>query len=138
VVAVQAGRPMTARLHYRVARPLARPIFSLGLSDGRLGCFVLASMLVDGDVPETIEGEGHVDCTFFDLPLQPRVYELWGSVRGEAGFGDLVDWQRLRLFRVVAEVSGAGRSVVAHSLADAPVRLPYRWRVNGRATGGAA
>ncbi|HEX2112345.1 MAG TPA: ABC transporter ATP-binding protein [Gaiellaceae bacterium] len=138
VAEVRAGTSMTARLHYRVDRPLARPIFSLGLSDGRLGCFALASMLVDGEVPDTIEGEGHVDCTFFDVPLHPRVYELWGSVRGEAGFGDLVDWQRLRLFRVVAEISGAGRGVVAHSLADAPVRLPYRWHVNGRRTGHAA
>jgi lipopolysaccharide transport system ATP-binding protein len=130
VEAVRAAEPMTARLHYRVSRPIPGPIFSLGLSDGRIGCFALASMLVDGDVPAVLEGEGHIDCTFLELPLQPRVYELWGSVRGEAGFGDLVDWQRLRLFRIVADVEGRGKSVVAHSIGDAPVKLPYRWSVD--------
>jgi hypothetical protein len=90
-------------------------------------------MLVDGDVPDVITGEGHVDCVFADVPLQPRVYEIWGSVRGAAGFGDLVDWQRLGLFRVHGDVLERGRSAVTHSLEDAPVRIPYRWMVgNGR------
>ena len=131
---VRSGEPLTARLHYRARREISGPIFSLGISDGRIGCFALASMLVDGQAPESIAGEGYVDCTFADLPLQPRTYELWGSVRGAAGFGDLVDWQRLRLFRVSDEVAGEGLSAVTHSMDDAPVRLPYRWAVrNGSA-----
>jgi ABC-type polysaccharide/polyol phosphate transport system ATPase subunit len=126
---VQAHKPMTVRVHYRVPRPVTRPIFSIGLSDGRLGCFALASMLVDGQGPDVISGEGHVDCVFADLPLQPKVYEVWGSVRGQVGFGDLVDWQRLGLFRVRGGVNELGRSAVAHSLDDAPVKIPYRWLV---------
>jgi ABC-type polysaccharide/polyol phosphate transport system ATPase subunit len=125
----EVDRPVVLRLHYVAARPVRGPIFSIGLSDGRHGCFALASMLVDGQTPERLEGSGYVDCRFANLPLQPRTYEIWGSVRGEAGFGDIVAWQRLRLFRVAGEVAGAGKSAVTHSIEDAPVRLPYRWSV---------
>ena len=124
---VAAGRPMTVRLHFRASTPIEGPIFEVGLNDGRIGPFALASMLIDGQSPSSISGEGYVDCTFDDLPLLPRVYELWGGVRGSSGFGDLVDWQRLRFFRVAGEVDGGGPAAVSHSLTNAPVRLPYRW-----------
>jgi ABC-type polysaccharide/polyol phosphate transport system ATPase subunit len=123
----RAGEPLTIRLHYRTPDEIRRPLFSVGLSDGRQGCFTLASMLIDGDVPDSISGEGHIDCSFGDLPLFPKVYEIWGSVRGEAGFGDILNWQRLRLFRVAGELSENGKGAVSHSLSDAPVRLPYTW-----------
>jgi lipopolysaccharide transport system ATP-binding protein len=129
---VSSGEELTVRMHYRAAEPVPGPIFSIGLSDGRLGCFALASMLVDGAAPPLLTGEGHVDCRFLDLPLHPRSYEVWGSVRGEAGFGDLVDWQRLRRFQVRDEVTGSGRSAVTHSMTDAPVKIPYVWDVGVR------
>jgi hypothetical protein len=128
---VASGHRATIRLHYRAPGPIRNPIFSIGLSDGRTGCFALATMLVDGEVPDVIEGEGHVDCTFAGLPLHPRAYEVWGSVRGEAGFGDLVGWQRLGRFRVVGGAEGRGKGSVAHSLSDAPVKIPYEWKANG-------
>ncbi|MBA2462523.1 MAG: ABC transporter ATP-binding protein [Actinobacteria bacterium] len=130
VTELEPGEALTARLHSRAHEPIPGPIFSIGLSDGRLGCFTLASMLIDGKAPALISGDGHVDCTFEELPLRPRTYEVWGSVRGQQGFGDLVDWQRLRLFRVKEDGSlGSGRSAVAHSMADAPVTIPYHWDV---------
>src|SRR5207244_12809768 len=115
----------------RVRSPSDEPIFEGGLNDGRIGPLPLASMLIDGQAPRSITGEGYVDCTFADLPLLPRVYELWGGVRHGAGFGDLVDWQRLRFFRVAGEVDGGGPAAVSHSLSNAPVRLPYRWGFGG-------
>jgi ABC-type polysaccharide/polyol phosphate transport system ATPase subunit len=132
---IPIGGPMTVRLHYLAHDPIEDPIFSLGLSDGKLGCFTLASMLIDGDVPDVIAGEGHIDCAFADLPLQPGTYELWGSVRGQIGFGDLIDWQRLRLFRITGDVPAAGRSAVTHSMA-APVRLPYEWKTRNHSDEG--
>jgi homopolymeric O-antigen transport system ATP-binding protein len=134
VAEVESGEPVTARLHYHAVVPIEGPIFSVGLSDGRSACFTLASMLVDGKAPPVIEGEGYVDCMFAGLPLHPRTYEIWGSVRGGAGFGDLVDWQRLRLFRVTGDIEEGGKGAVTHSMADAPVRLSYSWNVNGTPT----
>ena len=122
-----AGKPLTVRLHFQAAEPIEEPIFEVGLNDGRIGPFALASMLIDGQAPRSIAGEGYIDCTFADLPLLPRVYELWGGVRHGAGFGDVVDWQRLRFFRVSGDVVGGGPAAVSHSLANAPVRLPYHW-----------
>ena len=126
---IETDHPLTVRLHFRAAQPLSRPIFSVGLTDPQVGCFTMASMLIDGQSPEVIEGEGHVDCTFAELPLQPKAYEIWGEVIGESGFGDIVDWQRLRVFRVTGDPGAKGKSAVTHSMSDAPVRLPYRWDV---------
>jgi ABC-type polysaccharide/polyol phosphate transport system ATPase subunit len=126
---IETDAPLTVRLHFRAAKPLVRPIFSVGLNDLRAGCFTMASMLIDGQAPDVIDGEGHVDCTFADLPLQPKAYEIWGEVIGESGFGGIIDWQRLRVFRVVGDVGAKGKSAVTHSMSDAPVRLPYKWDV---------
>jgi ABC-type polysaccharide/polyol phosphate transport system ATPase subunit len=132
-----SGAPLRIRMHYRAARPIHEPIFAVGLGEGTIGCFAVATMSVDGNVPDVIDGEGWIDCSFTDLPLLPRVYEIWGSVRGQAGFGDLIDWQRLRLFRVRGEVTGGGRSAVSHSMAYAPISIPYSW-VFGDSDGGPA
>ena len=130
VTEIGIDMPLTVRLHFRAPEPIERPIFSLGLSDTSAGCFTLASMLIDGQAPDVIVGEGHVDCTFTELPLQPKAYEIWGEVNGESGFGMIVDWQRLRVFRVVGDSGARGKSAVTHSMSDAPVRLPYRWDVS--------
>jgi ABC-type polysaccharide/polyol phosphate transport system ATPase subunit len=127
---VRADEPMSVRVRYRANRRIARPNFSLGLGDGmNLRCFALASMLVDGRAPEYIEGEGTVECHFEELPLRPRTYEVWGEVVGGSGFGDIVDWQRLRRFQVVGEPDTAGgESAVSHTMLYAPVKIPYRWK----------
>jgi ABC-type polysaccharide/polyol phosphate transport system ATPase subunit len=127
---VRADQPMSVRVRYRANRRIARPSFSLGLGDGmNLRCFTLASMLVDGQAPEYIEGEGTVECHFDELPLRPRSYEVWGEVVGGAGYGDIVEWQRLRRFRVVDELVTGGDSAVSHTMLYAPVKIPYHWKL---------
>ena len=128
VTEVAEGDSMTVRLRYLARERIRRPIFTLGLSDGHRTAFSAASMLIDGQVPEELNGEGYLDCTFATLPLQPRAYEVWGEVRTQAGVGFIIDWQRLRRFKVVGEVVGEGRSALAHSVSYAPVKLPYQWR----------
>jgi ABC-type polysaccharide/polyol phosphate transport system ATPase subunit len=127
VSSAQLGRGITIRLHYRAEHEIERPIFSVGLSDGRVGCFALASMLVDGRSPAKIAGSGYVDCAFESLPLFPRMYEIWASVRGAGGYGDIVDWQRVRYLDVEGSIDAGGQGSVVHSMADAPVLLPYHW-----------
>lgn len=127
-----SGEPLTVRLHYRTTAPIEKPVFSIGFSDGRIGCFSLASMLIDGAVPPVLDGAGFIDCVFRELPLQPKSYEIWGSVRGAAGFGDIVEWQRLHVFRVRDETTPLGLSAMTHSMSNAPVRIPYEWRLGPR------
>src|SRR6266511_3495691 len=133
VETAQTGEPLVIRLHYATDGPVESPMFSVGLSDGRRACFTLASMLVDGNVPSVLDGVGYVNLRFADLPLQPRSYEIWGSVRGREGFGDIVRWQRLRMFRVDGEIAAGANASVTHQIDDAPVRLPYAWSFDGRA-----
>ena len=128
---VTPGRPLTVRFHYRAHEPVASPAFSVGISDVRTGVFAVASMLADArSVPPMLEGEGHVDCTFSTLPLHSRTYDLWASIRGGQGFGDLLTWQRLRSMSVVAEVRalGAGAATVT---TEAPVALDHANRMSG-------
>ena len=121
--------PLVARVHYRAAEPVEDPIFEVGVTDGRVGSLALASMLVDGHTTGTLHGEGYVECHFESLPLIPRVYEVWGGVRTASGVGELVQWQRLGVFRLQGGVDDAGKGAVAHLMTKAPVRVEYRWTV---------
>ena len=124
-----SGGPVTVRFHYRTRVPVREPAFSLGLADVRLGSFALASMLVDSaSVPKVLDGTGHVDCRLRELPLFPRTYELWGSIRSEAGFGDHVTWQRLRSMSVSQGASARiGKAAATVTFTEAPVALPHTW-----------
>lgn len=125
---VEPGGELTVRLHY-VAKTVRNPIFEIGITDGRAGSLALASMLADGETPSILDGEGFVDCTFSQLPLLPRVYEVWGGVRTATGVGELVYWQRLAVFRMLGEVDTRGKGGVSQGMTSAPVRAPYSWRV---------
>jgi lipopolysaccharide transport system ATP-binding protein len=129
VDAIGVDDPLVARLHYRAAEPVEDPIFEVGVTDGRVGSLALASMLVDGRTPGVLHGEGYVECRFERLPLVPRMYEVWGGVRTASGVGELVQWQRLGVFRLRGDVEAAGKGAVAHLMTKAPVRIEYRWTV---------
>ncbi|HUR17424.1 MAG TPA: ABC transporter ATP-binding protein [Acidimicrobiales bacterium] len=131
---IPAGASLAVRLYYRASTPVNGPIFSIGLSDGGHRAFTLASMLIDGESPDVLTGEGYVECLFDELPLRPKLYEVWGSVRGAVGFGDIIDWQRLRRFLVTGDVRGQGVGSVSHTLLDAPVALPYSWDIRQEAS----
>ena len=136
VGAVPTGEPITARIHYRTREPVHGPIFELGITDGRLGALGLASMFIDGNVPETLDGRGYVECRFESLPLLPRTYELHGGVLTATGVGELVPWQRLGVFRITGEVAAAGKGAVSQLMEKAPVVLDYSWDIRDGADGG--
>ena len=129
VDSVETGRSLTVRLSLHASQPVRRPIVEIGIADGRIGPLGMASMLIDGATPDVLEGDCMVDCTFHRLPLMPRVYELWGGIMGEAGLGDVLAWQRFRLFRVQGEVEHAGLAAVTETLTKAPVQLDYEWNI---------
>jgi hypothetical protein len=66
-------------------------------------------MFIDGEVPEVLNGAGYVECHFEPFPFRPRVYELWGGVRTGTGVGELVEWQRLGVFRLAGSTEAAGK-----------------------------
>ena len=58
-----------SRIRYDVVR-VERPLFSLRLVCGKVPVFE-ASMVIDGEGPATIEGEGRVECTIEAPRLTP-------------------------------------------------------------------
>ncbi|HVS84794.1 MAG TPA: Wzt carbohydrate-binding domain-containing protein, partial [Gaiellaceae bacterium] len=129
---VRADEPLTVRVHYLAHEPVVRPAFSIGFGDSRLGAFSSASMLVDGETPDVVEGEGHLDCVFERLPLRPRAYEIWCGVRGEHGVGSLVDFTPHRVFEVAGELP-PGKAAVTWGL-KTPVEIPYEWVIPAAVT----
>lgn len=125
----RTGEPMEIRLQVRADAPIAQPIFSIGITDGRPGPLILCSMLIDGRVPDQIAGSAQVSCHLHKLPLLPRVYQVWCSVRGGHAYGDLLDYQIVGVFRVIEGPKNAnGPAAVAHMGTDAPIHTEYDWQ----------
>lgn len=129
VDSLAAGGGLTVRLTVRVSRPIRRPIFEVGIADGRIGPLVLASTRTDGSSPDELIGQSTIECRFPELPLMPRVYELWAGIKDESGLGELLEWQRLRLFRVEGDAEQGAISAVSESLTSAPIQVPFAWSV---------
>lgn len=125
------GDDVVVELCYAAKERILHPYFSVGVGDGRIGNLFLATMLIDGQVPSCIHGRGVIRCRFKSVPLMPRTYQLWGSVRGDLRYGDLVKWQILGTFRVVEHLDGVvqmgDEASVSHIRTDAPVYIPYSW-----------
>lgn len=116
---VSTGDPVVVRVEYEAHAPVSSPCFTVGLSDGRSDSLAIASMQVDGESPQLLHGRGVVECRFEHLPLRPRSYEVWCSVRHESDRATLVAWQPMLEFRVVGAVPAIARG---------PVLIPYEWR----------
>ncbi len=128
----QAGEDIVVQVKYRAECPVESPHFVISTADAQGGPpLFLASMLVDGQAPAKIVGEGVLKCKFKSVPLRPRAYQVWGEVWGNDRARLLVNWQRLGAFRVVDGVNGQigvlGKGAIRHLRADAPISVPYEW-----------
>jgi ABC-type polysaccharide/polyol phosphate transport system ATPase subunit len=127
--AFRTGESISLRLSFHAFESLRRPHVSIGITDGRPGSLILCSMLVDGGAPERVEGDFNVDCNVDSMPLLPRVYEVWASVRSEMAFGDLYDWQRVGAFRITDPPTLGGPAAASHTSLDAPIYVDHSWEV---------
>lgn len=127
--AFKTNEDIEVRLNFRAIVPVNRPHFSIGITDGRPGNLILCSMLVDGGAPDRIDGDVTVSCRLHSVPLLPRVYQLYCSVRSEQAFGDVFDWQPVGSFRMEASIEGAGPAAQAHLSTDGPVHVQHEWEV---------
>ena len=91
----------------------------------------MASMLIDGQAPKRIDGDGVMTCHFRSIPLLPKVYEVWGEVWGADRTEAVVEWQKLGAFRVSVSEHAAqqpvGKGGIRHLRADAPIHVDYQW-----------
>jgi lipopolysaccharide transport system ATP-binding protein len=128
--AFKTGEEMEVRLQFKALTRLPNPHVSIGITDGRPGNLILCSMLIDGNAPQSVEGQFTFSCKLHSLPLLPRVYQLWASVRSEQAFGDLFDWQPLATFRITEFPNLQGPAAQAHVSTDAPIYVSHDWKVS--------
>jgi ABC-type polysaccharide/polyol phosphate transport system ATPase subunit len=117
------------RLRFTSLVPLERPMVSIGVTDGRPGDLILCSMLVDGGSPERLDGDSIVSCRLRALPLLPRVYQLWCSVRSNKAYGDLFDWQQVGAFRICETADLNGPTTRGLQSVGGPILVSHSWKV---------
>jgi len=125
--AFATGESVEVRFHIHVAAPIRSPFFSLGISGGGPGTLVLCSML---DGPERFDldpGSHVVVCRMQALPLGPRSYELWTSVRGSAGIGDILDWTHVGDIRFAPPRESVGPGGATLARLYSPVVVEDSW-----------
>jgi len=83
--AFQPGEPIRIRVEYRAFRPLERPIFRFALTSPQHGVTICAADSHAGEIPDLVDGDGVVSCTFEAPPLQPGLYSVSLSIMGPDG-----------------------------------------------------
>ena len=122
------GEGVCIRVNYRADQPLPKPHFALAVWDATTRQpLILASMLVDGQAPDQIQGSGSVTCQLDAPPLLPRTYHVWGEVYAADRQTQLARWQPLAAFTLVGDHAEGGAGSLRHARSDAPVRAAYRW-----------
>jgi len=126
--AFRTGDTVEIRIDVTAALPIEQPLFSLGISDGRPGTLILCPMPVDAHAPEILIGPRTVSCRINRLPLLPRVYQAWCSVRSGRGDQEILDWQVVGAFQVAAGPTGNGWAAMSDQYSDAPIHAEYEWQ----------
>ena len=122
-----SGEPLEIRFHVFAERALSRPWFSIGITDGRPGALVLCSMLENHQGFDLTPGKHLVTCHLAPLPLGPRVYELYASVREGTGVADLLDWSPVGAIRVSLPEASVGPGAVTTPWIYGAVRVNQNW-----------
>jgi energy-coupling factor transporter ATP-binding protein EcfA2 len=124
------GESLEIRFHLLAEQALSRPWFSVGVSDGRPGALVLCSMLEGHKGFDLARGSHVITCRLGPLPLGPRVYELYASIREGTGAADLLDWSSVGAIRVTLPETLLGPSAVTAPWMYGPVRVAHSWSVS--------
>ena len=133
----KTGDDLHVRIHYRAMERIERPNFVVHLSSTSTdGVLAAADMLIDGQAPAFIEGEGLVECVFRSIPLLKGHYRVGFLVLG--GFSMLkIVWPPVFVPFVVETtwVELGWDSEPTNVLYRSPgaVMIPYEWRIQNGA-----
>ncbi|HEX2575008.1 MAG TPA: ABC transporter ATP-binding protein [Aquihabitans sp.] len=68
--------PLTVRIWYRAVRPVPQPVVGVALYSSTQVHVTGTNTKIDGVDTGTLDGDGHIDLSFDELPLTPGDYEL--------------------------------------------------------------
>ncbi len=123
----KTGDSLTVEVKYFAKEVIKRPFFWIGV-ESQYGSLFSANMLIDGNTPEKIEGEGIIRCTFKELPLLPQTYSVWVGARASDGRTLLTKSKEVAFFQINNRVIGGGSEYADIIASDsAPILLPYEW-----------
>ncbi len=128
---LKSGEPFRIRIGYVAHERVEHPYFHLVL---RIGITRLAnlSMLVDGQTPPFIEGEGCMDCIVEDPRLDPNAFTLGATIRTHDASVDTLSEGRTCTFIIASDPartppSGASCPVSMTGQYGGILHMNYRW-----------
>ena len=125
------GEDLVVEISYDAQKRVEGPIFALkvlGLHGS--SCFT-SNMLLDGNIPESLQGTGQLACTFRSIPLLPQNYTITLGIRA-ANVSDLIiPFQEVASFSVVGDLAEYGYRGQYEKYASysTSVVVPYEWRL---------
>ncbi len=110
---LRTGDEVVVRLHYRAAERVERPVFGIGITTLEGHDVTGPNTRDTDDVPDALEGVGHVDFRVDRLALLPGTYELTAAVYDYTCQHPFDHRHRLVRFDVVPGVPREGVGVVS-------------------------
>ena len=119
------------RIYYFAKYKIKKPHFNLRILNNERS-IIEASMLIDGECPSYIEGEGWVECKFKSLPLTPKLYDVLVFVRNSEGILDIAHMDIYNKFRVTEknldQIKLNGPMALNHIRQGSPVYIERNWQ----------
>jgi lipopolysaccharide transport system ATP-binding protein len=122
----KTGESLTVEIKYFAKEVIKRPFFWIGVGS-YYGSLFAANMLIDGNTPEKIEGEGIIRCTFKELPLLPQTYSVWVGARASDGRTPLTKSKEVAFFHINNRIEGGSEHADIIANDSAPILLAYEW-----------
>jgi ABC-type polysaccharide/polyol phosphate transport system ATPase subunit len=117
------------RIHYRAFVEIRRPYFIVRVTH-HTGAIFTATMELDEQCPERLEGRGTMELLFHELPLLPGVYNVVGEIIRDAA-SSYFRSRVLASFVIaspLAEYGFRGLIGMGNVRNLPPVVVPYEWR----------
>lgn len=126
------GEDMTVEMQYSAKKRIQKPILAIGVIGANGPCFT-SNMLLDGQQPMYLEGEGTIQCTFRSIPLLPQNFTVKMRVQTEGGQETIIPYQDVAYFTVSGDLSEYGYRGEFWKFArySTPVVVPYEWKLPG-------
>jgi lipopolysaccharide transport system ATP-binding protein len=124
------GEDLSVEIHYEASKNVKKPIFAVSILGSNGPCFA-SNMLLDGHIPDVLEGCGTITCTFRSIPLLPQNYSVKLSVRTETVSEMIIAYQEVAYFVVAGDLAEYGYKGAfdAHARYSTGTVVPHEWRL---------